>query len=232
MEEDMIDRSCMLQESLNLQAAEKPFYEVLGNKYPLSQPPWTSSSSKDGLTSVDHHESNQDDFPFLTQNTYNVYLHDTTNLKNFVPQKASHTSLRSSTSVNYIIDRGLDLDSPASTSHTFDLCVSSTMSRAAIFPNSILRLEEMDLVFLSSMRQGKVALDSFRDTSREETCKGTLKDCEDTSNQVKGKKVGKGRGRKQNRSEEVIDLRTLLITCAQVVATDDRRKANESEFTS
>ncbi|KAH0995442.1 hypothetical protein GBA52_019306 [Prunus armeniaca] len=36
MEEDMEDKTCMLQESLELQAAEKSFYEVLGKKYPPS----------------------------------------------------------------------------------------------------------------------------------------------------------------------------------------------------
>ncbi|XVF08107.1 hypothetical protein REPUB_Repub06bG0197400 [Reevesia pubescens] len=34
MEEDMDDKSCMLQESLDLQAAEKSFYDVLGKEYP------------------------------------------------------------------------------------------------------------------------------------------------------------------------------------------------------
>ncbi|KAG6493059.1 scarecrow-like protein 14 [Zingiber officinale] len=38
--------------------------------------------------------------------------------------------------------------------------------------------------------------------------------------------AGKGRGRKQPK-EEVIDLRTLLIHCAQSVAIDDRRSAND-----
>lgn len=36
MEEDMEDKTCMLQESLELQAAEKSFYDVLGKKYPPS----------------------------------------------------------------------------------------------------------------------------------------------------------------------------------------------------
>ncbi|CAH2042251.1 unnamed protein product [Thlaspi arvense] len=36
MEEDMEDKTCMLHESLDLQAAEKSFYEVLGKKYPPS----------------------------------------------------------------------------------------------------------------------------------------------------------------------------------------------------
>ncbi|XP_052186733.1 scarecrow-like protein 33 [Diospyros lotus] len=38
---------------------------------------------------------------------------------------------------------------------------------------------------------------------------------------------GKTRGRKQGNKNEAVDLRTLLITCAQSVAADDRRTANE-----
>ncbi|KAL4571762.1 hypothetical protein LXL04_018527 [Taraxacum kok-saghyz] len=274
MEEDMEDRSCMLQESLDLQAAEKPFYEALGKKYPPSPPPWTSSSSEGGLTSVDHHNRENIDYsPFLYQNDYSGYLHDATTLHNHGPQTVSYTSFGSS-------NRGLNLDSdsPASTSSDIynenqmawqfkkgveeankflpfsnklivssNADVSSTTSRvrknpfredqpeleqqeqriikhAAIFPDATLRSEEIDLIFLSSMGEGKVALDSFRDTLREEQSKDKIKDHEDTSLNRKGRKA---RGRKQNRKKEVIDLRTLLITCAQSVASDDRRKATD-----
>ncbi|XP_039129261.1 scarecrow-like protein 9 [Dioscorea cayenensis subsp. rotundata] len=45
-------------------------------------------------------------------------------------------------------------------------------------------------------------------------------------NQLKGSNVGKGRGKKQAK-KKVVDLRTLLIHCAQAVAADDRWTANE-----
>lgn len=43
----------------------------------------------------------------------------------------------------------------------------------------------------------------------------------------KGFSRGRGRAKKQNKKKEVIDLRTLLINCAQAVAADDRKSANE-----
>ncbi|KAF8396794.1 hypothetical protein HHK36_018427 [Tetracentron sinense] len=43
MEEDMEEKSCMFQESLALQIAEKSFYEILGEKYPSSVPHQPSS---------------------------------------------------------------------------------------------------------------------------------------------------------------------------------------------
>ncbi|XP_071721364.1 scarecrow-like protein 9 [Rutidosis leptorrhynchoides] len=273
MEEDMEDRSCMLKDSLDLQAAEKSFYDVLGKKYPPSPPPW---SSDDSLTSVDH-ESNS--LYVDNSSSYSGYLHDVPNLGS---QNVSYASIGSSSTYG--------LDSPASTADTYDVCNENQMmwqfqkgveeankflpsevnlfpnvgqskkgeesqrfyagpkvrknpygeditevekeerniKQAAIYPDATMRSEEIDLIFLSSLGDGKVALDSFRDTLREEKRKDSIKDVED-DNKGKGKGKGKSktRGRKQNRKKEVIDLRTLLITCAQAVAADDRRKANE-----
>ncbi|KAK8598497.1 hypothetical protein V6N13_094466 [Hibiscus sabdariffa] len=47
MEEDMEEKTCMLQDCLALQAAEKSFYEALGHQYPLPTdplPPFTDQS--------------------------------------------------------------------------------------------------------------------------------------------------------------------------------------------
>ncbi|XWS56593.1 hypothetical protein CRYUN_Cryun09bG0099100 [Craigia yunnanensis] len=45
--------------------------------------------------------------------------------------------------------------------------------------------------------------------------------------QLKGSSGGKARRKKQGGKRNVVDLRTLLTLCAQAVATDDRRSANE-----
>ncbi|KAF2296082.1 hypothetical protein GH714_036038 [Hevea brasiliensis] len=45
--------------------------------------------------------------------------------------------------------------------------------------------------------------------------------------QIKGSSGGKGRGKKQGGRRNVVDLRTLLTLCAQAVAADDRRNAND-----
>ncbi|KAJ0962449.1 hypothetical protein J5N97_030277 [Dioscorea zingiberensis] len=59
---------------------------------------------------------------------------------------------------------------------------------------------------------------------REALQSGTSKNLQNS--QAKGSVSGKARGKKQNK-KEVVDLRTLLIHCAQAVAADDRRTANE-----
>ncbi|GJT94211.1 scarecrow-like protein 9 [Tanacetum coccineum] len=284
MEEDMDDRSCMLQESLDLQAAEKPFYEVLGKKYPPSPPPWPPPEFESGLTYADH--SGNGLYVDSFSSSSGGYVHDASILQYFGGQNLSYASLGSSSTGG--------LDSPASTADTYELFNENQMlsqfrkgaeeankflpsgnlllgpnnigqdqkreesklslrrpnirenpyreditevekqerviKQAAIFPDATLRSEEMDLIFLSSLGEGKVALDSFRDTLRIEKIKDSVKDVEDTSlsnGKGKGKGRSKTRGRKPKKKKEVIDLRTLLITCAQSVAADDRRKANE-----
>ncbi|XP_002533753.2 scarecrow-like protein 14 [Ricinus communis] len=45
--------------------------------------------------------------------------------------------------------------------------------------------------------------------------------------QTNGSNGGKARAKRQGNKKEVVDLRTLLILCAQAVSSDDRRTANE-----
>nr|XP_043610378.1 scarecrow-like protein 9 [Erigeron canadensis] len=99
-----------------------------------------------------------------------------------------------------------------------------SLKQAAIFQDSTLRTNEIDLILLCSMGQGDVALRLMRNTLKSETGKDKLKDKE-PKDLVRGK--GKGRGRKPKNKKQVIDLRTLLVTCAQAVAADDTRNASE-----
>ncbi|GKC24503.1 scarecrow-like protein 9 [Tanacetum coccineum] len=74
----------------------------------------------------------------------------------------------------------------------------------SIKQDSTLRTKEIDLILLSSMGEGDVELRMMRNTLRHETSSDNLKD-----------------------KEEVIDLTTLLVTCAQAVEADDTRNASE-----
>ncbi|KAI3667068.1 hypothetical protein L6452_42111 [Arctium lappa] len=296
MEEDMEDKSCMLYESLDLQAAEKSFYDVLGKKYP------PSPSYDEGSFSVDRYIESPSDYSSLDHNTYvgeftngSDYLHHESNLQSLGANDVSCRSISSSNSGNNIIDGFID--SPASTFQAPEICDENQMmlkfkkgveeankflpsdnkllasfnggeswpkvqngelmamvdrrnlqtgtrvrkspygeddigkeersiKQAAIYQDSTLRSKEIDLILLCSQGQGDVALRSLRYTLRKETSKDRLKDME-PKGLSKGKGKGKGRSRKQKNTKEVIDLRTLLITCAQAIAADDRRNANE-----
>ncbi|KAJ0610832.1 putative transcription factor GRAS family [Helianthus annuus] len=157
MEEDMEDKSCVLYESLDLQAAEKSFYDVLGQKYPPSPSYDEGSRVRKGT-----YEGDEDD--------------------------------------------------------------QRSVKQAAIFQDATVRSNEIDLILLCSMGQGEVALRLLRNKLRTETGKDMHKDNLPKS-LTKGR--GKTRGKKPKSKKEVIDLRTLLVTCAQAVATDDRRNASE-----
>ncbi|KAI3788568.1 hypothetical protein L2E82_01338 [Cichorium intybus] len=286
----MEDKSCLLYESLDLQAAEKSFYDVLGKKYP------PSPSYDEGLFSVDQYiQSPYDSTSSHHNNTYvgnftNVssgYLHDDLNLHNLADHNVPCISVTSSNSGNNITDA----DFPASTFQASEIYDENQMTmtmnfnkgveeankflptdnklladfnpggvffpkyqvtetdklrtlptgsrvrkssydvekeersvkQAAIFQDATLRSNEIDLMLLSSMGPGDAALRVFRTTLQDETNKDKLKDKE-PKGLTKGRRKS---GRKKQNKKEVIDLRTLLITCAQAVAADDRRNATE-----
>ncbi|KAJ4704659.1 Scarecrow-like protein [Melia azedarach] len=309
MEEDMEEKTCMLQESLDLQAAEKSFYDVLGKKYP--------PSPEHNLTYVDpNRESSDGDTSRNSQNFINgasdvgSYLIDNNWIKNsgefFTSQlhtlplsSISQSSYSSSSSLITSVD-GL-VDSPSSTLQlpdwnnesqsiwqfrkgveeaskflpsenelfvnlevnrflsqelkggTSEMAVkvekedvedfSSNGSRgrknpyreaedleeelersskqAAIYLDSPLRTEMFDTVLLCSLGAPSPMID-LREALKNAASKNVQQ-----NGQSKGSNGGKGRGKKQSGKREVVDLRTLLIHCAQAVAADDRRSASE-----
>uniref|UniRef100_A0A6N2L2B8 Uncharacterized protein n=1 Tax=Salix viminalis TaxID=40686 RepID=A0A6N2L2B8_SALVM len=60
------------------------------------------------------------------------------------------------------------------------------------------------------------------DADQEVGCKSLQPD-----EQSNGSSGGKSRSKRQNKRMETVDLRTLLILCAQAISTDDSRNANE-----
>ncbi|KAM0051687.1 putative transcription factor GRAS family [Helianthus debilis subsp. tardiflorus] len=252
MEEDLEDKSCVLYESLDLQAAEKSFYDVLGQKYP------PSPSYDEGLFSVDQFIQSPHDSSSLDNNN-NAYVGESES-----PNGMSVSSTSKSNNVIDLLDSPEVCDKdqmmlkfnmgfqeankflPAGTNMLTDFnagdCQLPTGSRvrkgtyegdeddqrsvkqAAIFQDATVRSNEIDLILLCSMGQGDVALRLLRNKLRTETGKDMHKDNLPKS-LTKGR--GKTRGKKPKSKKEVIDLRTLLVTCAQAVATDDRRNASE-----
>ncbi|CAL5420143.1 unnamed protein product [Camellia sinensis] len=311
MEEDMEDKSCMLQESLDLQAAEKPFYDVLGKKYPPSpeqNPIYVdqNSESPDDCLSRNHSNclsssSNSSDYLVYPSWINNQADYSTSQIRSppVYNNNPSHSSVTSSNSVNKNIDGFMD--SPISPLQVTDLYSGNqsiwqfrkgveearkflptsngmfinfgvnglspqepkgetsevvkveekkekeylpnelrgrknphrekvdleeeeerSTKQPAVYPESTLRSEMFDTVLLCSMGKGEAALIAYRKALKDGTSKKTQQ-----NGQLKGPPSRKGRGKKQNRKKEVVDLRTLLIHCAQAVAADDRRSSNE-----
>ncbi|KAL2508592.1 scarecrow-like protein 9 [Forsythia ovata] len=82
-------------------------------------------------------------------------------------------------------------------------------------------VEEFSIVLLHSKEEGEEKLAAYRADLRNAMSRSVQQ------NRQPKRYRGKERGKKQKNKKEVIDLRTLLINCAQAVAADDCRSANE-----
>ncbi|XP_058757003.1 scarecrow-like protein 9 [Vicia villosa] len=308
MEEDMEDKTCMLQDSLDLQIAEKSFYEVIGEKYPDS----VSVSPLGQLTSVCNQNECVGDSNFFDDYgtcvndgdlscifTKNSFRGNSREVQfpqpDFQGNSVSQSSHSSTNSVKSTVE-GL-LDSPDSILHVsdqnngsqpilqfqkgveeankflpsgnglfqnFDVAKFSILEpevakdelsvkvekgerksflskgrkhhyddegdveenrsnkQAAIYSDPMLRSNLADAILLHSLGDGKKHF-----TARREALQ--TKNNMVPSNKSKARTSGKGRGKgkKQNGKKEVIDLRTLLVICAQAVAADDHKSAHE-----
>ncbi|XP_074339670.1 scarecrow-like protein 9 [Apium graveolens] len=298
MREDMGDQPCMLQDSLDLQAAEKPFYDVLGKKYPPSpqqqpdlndhyrfslneqesiadygqfvdpywsnhlvdnngsqvQAPLASSVSHAMVGSANGSRKFIDGFldspisPLQVRDLYNE-SQSIWKFKKGVEEASKFLPSSNDTLINYnfneLIPQELQINTSElaskmdggnelqylptgsrgrKNSHRDDVGIEEerTSKLAAVYQESTVRDIEFDTVLLCSLGRGKAVLESFRENLRNDKSK-----LAEQNARSKGFSRGKSRGKKQNKKKEVIDLRTLLISCAQAVAADDRRNAND-----
>jgi hypothetical protein len=315
MEEGMEDKTCMLQDSLELEAAEKSFYDLLGKKYPPS--PVHSTNYIDG-----NGESPDDNYyvsNYASSSNSSICFGDNNLIRNqgdysYTPQLQSlplYTISQSSyCSSNSMISSLVGLvDSPSSSLQVPDLNsenqsvwkfrkgveeatmflprgselffnleangllfqepkarmgevavkvekkeegeYSPTGSRgkrqsfeededtederrskqAAVYAESTLRSKMFDTVLLLTEGQIWNHVSELREALPNEISKTVLKNGigknVSQNGKSRGLNSGRGRGKKQSGNKEVVDLRTLLIHCAQAVAADDQRSANE-----
>lgn len=306
MEEDMEDKAHMLQESLDFQAKEKSFYEVLGKKYPPSPQQESALISQYGENADDNSYANRynsttsssDGSGYLIDVVDPSWINSRTDydaslIRCNTTYHVSKSSISSSNSLNNVVD-GFS-DSPISPLQLRDMYNESQLvwnfrkgvdearkflpsgskllvnvgvnglvaqdpkekefnvekeevksvpseSRGkknrpavdtdleeerssklpAVYVESNVPIEEFDDVLLHTMGEKSVKFAAYRADLQNATSKVMQQ-----NGQIKRPSGGKGRGKKQNRKKEVIDLRTLLINCAQAVAADDTRNANE-----
>ncbi|XP_022964689.1 scarecrow-like protein 30 [Cucurbita moschata] len=229
--EDLKTKPCMLLDCLALQAAEKSFYDVLGQKYPPS-PTGNGDSAQDfssgnssvlGLSEncVVGHDS------FVGMQYIGHFRQGVEEASKFLPVNGTFGTI--------------DLDN--------DLCVSvpfkdvdvSRISGSLRDKKNRQREEESDGELRSSKQSATFADDNSlsdlfdevllcRGESRQSPC-GSDESSETEVNKKnsrgrrrKGKKT---RSKKQDNSVGVVDLWTLLTQCAQAISNYDQRTANE-----
>ncbi|XP_010528437.1 PREDICTED: scarecrow-like protein 9 [Tarenaya hassleriana] len=299
MEEDMEDKACMLQESLDLEAAERSLYEAIGKKYPPSPEPNLAYAESNGETQ-DHELSgnfagNLVDGECISRNGWTQSLRSfTLDFRNSQSRSSALSASQSSySSPNSIATYGYGLDEPSNTLYPssdangerqsvwlfrrgieearkflpgeneliVDFRGNSNGEMAvkeeakdengrdrgrknpnrdeigleeerssklpAVFPETIVRSDVADKILVhvpgqDSMKEFNALRDSLKKgvEKKKNTCPR-----EERRGRRSNRRRGSGRG--QNGKPEVVDLRSLLIHCAQAVAADDRRNANE-----
>uniref|UniRef100_A0A1D1YLD4 Scarecrow-like protein 9 n=2 Tax=Anthurium amnicola TaxID=1678845 RepID=A0A1D1YLD4_9ARAE len=298
MEEDMDDKVYMPQEGPALQAAEKPFYDILGEKYPPSpdRPPlyayssgspddsssghcgnsFSSGSSHGGGCPFDlgEHPSPQigcfsadccPQFSFSSSNSVCNVL-DSVEVPQFVTGRVNNLFTESQSAwqfkrgveeaSKFLPDQNklvIDLESTnlvlpkdqnvglvkvkveneekgnfpngsrnrKNPNHEdLDLEEGRSVKQSAVYSEEDLRSEMFDMVLLCSQGKPNNAISSLRERLQDGVSKSSK------NGPSKGTSGGKSRGKRQVK-KDVVDLRTLLIHCAQAVAADDRRSTGE-----
>ncbi|KAK4436600.1 Scarecrow-like protein 14 [Sesamum alatum] len=303
MEEDVEEKACMFQESAALQAAERSFYEVIGEKYP-------ASADYEHVPKLAHSFASPDEKIFGVSNDccgsgdtetfcpdWNFDLnsnrfyghHDAVDVVS-----TSQSSYSSSSSSGTIIEG--PIDSPVSTLRIPDVFTDGLSAiqfkkgveeASKFLPNGSNLIVDLGYDELSGKEQkeGSVSLVvkvekktanvEFVDGSRgkknpyqdsmslhdersnkqsavytESTvspdmfdkvllCSGGKNESDlrkalnevtkstPQNDQSKGSNGGKSGAKKKGGKRNVVDMRTLLTLCAQAVAADDRRTAND-----
>ncbi|KAK6916152.1 Transcription factor GRAS [Dillenia turbinata] len=222
MEEDLEDRSSSVQDCLALQATEKSFYDLL-SPMPDNQPSKSSigTISKAHVPPTGNFDSNQISDPG-EQNLQSLHAQfkPQFNFLNGSAESPVSTLLFSDSPTDYqffgqsII--ALDLGKK---NHDREFGVDEVDGRSkkqtAIYSDEQDNTEFWDKVLLCDGRNGPCTL------SEAVQQKAVIDE------QLKVSSAGKGAGKKKGAKKEVVDLRSLLTSCAQAITTNDFRTANE-----
>lgn len=269
MEEDMEDKVCMLQESLDLQVAERSLYEAIGKKYPPS--PERNGDNLDHVVPGNYTGGDRIGFGNGEIKPLSGFTLDFRNPSSVlsVPQ----ASYSSSNGLNTIYGDGIEQSSNSNreshqsvwlfkrgveeaysflpeqnelivnfrdencrnkarrNSSRDEICVEEEERSGklpAVFAEDILRSDVVDKILVhvpggDSMKE----FDALREVLKKGVEKKKASELQGGKRRARGRGRGRGGGGGQNGKREVVDLRSLLIHCAQAVAADDRRCAGQ-----
>lgn len=240
-EEDLKTKPCMLLDCLALQAAEKSFYDVLGQKYPPS--PNSDQSFSCDLTldkGEDESESFNENSPvFVPSFETPSFAQDS-----FLGmQYLGHFRQGAEEASKFLPANGrfgtIDLDNDSSRSVDFSslengLFLREKKNRERDDSDEELRSSKQSATFADDNSLSELFDEVLlcRGESRQSPSCGSDESSENEVNKkskrgMKGKKKKKNRSRKKENKVEVVDLWTLLTQCAQAVSNYDLRTANE-----
>ena len=213
MEEDIDDRISIFSEGEALQAAEKPFYDILNEKHPPSQ------------IQVSDFFSNRSPISSSSSSNYPV-IEDL--LVESQPARQFRKGVEEASKFLPHQPKIISTDShPVSKNrkNPFEedryIEEGRSIKQSAIFSSEEeeVKLEMYDMVLLCNSEKPNDAVTTLREARQNEVNKNTV--------QSKGSNGSKSRGNRKQLKREMVDLRTLLVQCAQCVAADDRNSAGE-----
>ena len=267
MEEDLEEKTCMLQDCLALQAAEKSFYEVLGHEYPLSAHPISPCTGQNYYKSDDNLAQIRS---IVSSNSYTTATNSVewsgicspgelkssyiqTSLIDSLERTSLVPDLQRETTIELFRHFRRETGEASKSSLNVDkvlLAPQSNLSRPSV-PDGRYQspsgsrgrknYQREDGDHLEEGRSGKQSALSLEDSEQFEMfddvllCKGEnegspkcyLNGNSQQNGQLKGSNVGKTGRKKNGKKSEVVDLWSLLTQCAQTVAINDQRTANE-----
>ncbi|XVE79566.1 hypothetical protein DITRI_Ditri14bG0068900 [Diplodiscus trichospermus] len=233
MEEDMEEKTCMLQDCLALQTAEKSFYEVLGHEYPHS-----ANNPDDNLTQSRSSGSRNS---YTSAGTNSVESSDQTSLIDSLERTSLFPDLHGETMKEPLRHFNVDKVLLTSQSNLSRPSVPDGRYQTPTGSRGRKNHQREDGDYLEEGRSNKQSAVSLEDSEQSEMfddvllCKGenegspqcSLNGNSQQNGQLKGSKGGATRRKKSDKKSELVDLWTLLTQCAQAVAINDQRTANE-----
>ncbi|KAL5747869.1 hypothetical protein ACOSQ2_025166 [Xanthoceras sorbifolium] len=239
MEEDLEGKTCMLQDCLALQAEEKSFYDVLGQKYPPSSNHVLPCLKQN----IDNpYENFTQSNSFDSSESYNTakYLVDSPESDFLIPNLYSEFFNESS--------RGLGENS-SSVSNEVSLILGPKSSekdgwyRSSNGSRGRKNHQREDSDYLEEGRSNKHSAISLAEPEESKMfdevllCKSEDDETEScshregsqsvSSRKLKSSNGGRTSTKRKGKKREVVDLWSLLTQCAQAVASCDQRTANE-----
>ncbi|KAK6945783.1 Transcription factor GRAS [Dillenia turbinata] len=231
MEENLEDRSCSVQDCLALQATEKSFYDLLSQDPAPPLPNNQPSESLIGTISkipVPHtsklFDSNQISVPG-EQNFQSLHTQ-------FKPQNFLNGSAESPVSTLLFSDLPTDYQFVGQSNIVLDLGKKNhdrefevdevdgrSKKQTAVYSDEQDNTELWDKVLLCDNRN---IMEPGPCTLAEAVQQKAVID-----EQLKVSSTGKGSGKKKGAKKGVVDMRSLLTSCAQAITGNDLRTANE-----
>ncbi|CAN6340300.1 unnamed protein product [Urochloa humidicola] len=246
MEEDIDEKASIYQDRDVLQATEKPLYDILGQAYPSSAKEIVMNSDNQVVCPGDSSDNYREGA--CSGSFINVFpgpqgmcltSNDCTSETEDLSLQFTEGAEEANEFVPIIEKLAVELDSS-------ELTVSKQMTPATVgekgkLVNKIRSHPEVNLELLD-MRDTKHLAISASETIRDETfdnvllCTGQLyrdaahlremkaKEAHDSSQNAQSKEYGQGKvkSRAKKQQEEAIDLRALIIQCAEAIASNNQ----------